>query len=86
MIYARWADPADDAVIKNFSLAMLEVLDRKSKARGLYYPFAFLNDAGLGQNPYAFYGKGKSLKKMKQISKRYDPTGVFQKLETGFKL
>lgn len=65
---------------------MIRTIAQRSMDAGLYYNFTFLNDAGHGQNPFILYGKGKSLPRMKKISQIYDPEGVFQKLESGFKL
>ena len=62
---------------------MLEEIDRKTKAAGLYYPFIFLNDAGPGENPFATYDKGKSLSRMRSVRQQYDPQAVFQKLMPG---
>ncbi len=66
---------------------MLQAIDQKAKAAGLYYPFVFLNDAGPGENPFVTYGGGKSLSRLRQIRQKYDPTQVFQRLMPGgFKL
>ena len=66
---------------------MLETIDQRSKAAGLYYPFIFLNDAGPGKSPFVTYGKGKSLLTLRRIRKQYDPAEVFQRLlPGGFKL
>jgi len=83
----HWYNPADDALITRFSLSILETIDQRSKAAGLYYPFVFLNDAGPGESPFVTYGKGKSLSTLRHIRQQYDPTAVFQRLMPGgFKL
>ena len=83
----QWRSEADDARIAQFARDMLSQLDQASKNAGLYYPFVYINDSGSGENPFALYGKGKSLAKMRAIRQKYDPTGVFQYLQPGgFKL
>lgn len=48
--------------------------------------FEYLNYAGPHQSPLASYG-ADNLNFLRQISKKYDPTGVFQsKVPGGFKL
>lgn len=74
-------------MVKKFTQGALDALEAASRAQGLYYPFLYLNDAGAGEDVYSFYGKGKSLAKMRAIRRQYDPDGVFQTLQPGgFKL
>ncbi|KAF2492610.1 FAD-binding domain-containing protein, partial [Lophium mytilinum] len=86
-LYTRWSKAADDDKVARWAKNVLQELQDKAKAVGLYYPFIYLNDAAAGEEPFPLYGKGKSLQKMKQIRKKYDPDGVFQDLMPGgFKL
>ncbi|KAK3687935.1 hypothetical protein B0T22DRAFT_439508 [Podospora appendiculata] len=87
LIGSSWEDAADDAIVNEFSKRCAAAIEKKSKAKGLDYPFIYINDAGPSQKPFELYGKGKSIKKMKTIRDRYDPQQVFQKLlPGGFKL
>lgn len=86
LIYGNWFDPAYDVKIKEWTDATLSSIEAETKAKGLYHPFKFLNDAGITQNPISTYGNGSSLSKMKAVSEKYDPDGVFQTLVPGFKL
>ena len=52
----------------------------------MYYPWLFLNDAGITQDPIATYGYGASLPRMREVATRYDPGRVFQRNVPGFKL
>ncbi len=45
-------------------------------------PFLFMNDASRDQNPLASYGS-ESLARLKGVSKRYDPSQIFQALQNG---
>ncbi|KAF4540637.1 FAD-binding oxidoreductase [Lasiodiplodia theobromae] len=86
LIYGNWFDPAYDVKIKEWTDATLSSIEAETKAKGLYHPFKFLNDAGITQNPISTYGNGSSLPRMKAVSDKYDPDGVFQTLVPGFKL
>ncbi|KAK1146589.1 hypothetical protein N8T08_003019 [Aspergillus melleus] len=44
---------------------------------GLYIPFKYLNYADKSQDPFSSYGK-QSKTFLKGVSRRYDPTGLFQ--------
>lgn len=86
LIVSNWDDPALDPNVVSFNNLAIAELTKRAKAEDLYYPFTFLNDAGPGQEPFATYGKGKSLPKLQEISKAYDPEGIFQNHTGGFKL
>lgn len=86
-LYVEWSDESDDAVVAQFAQDALGTLDQNSKAASLYYPFVYINDAGMGENPFLLYGTGTSLPTMRAIRQKYDPTGMFQYLQPGgFKL
>ena len=71
----------------NFIKETVATIEKKAKAADVYYPFVYLNDAVAEETVFEHYGGGKSLPKMKEISKRYDPEGFFQRFEaSGFKL
>ena len=87
LIVSNWLNASDDELVNQWSTDTIAAFDKATKAAGIYYPFIYLNDAAKGQTPFPFYGKGKSLPKMKAIAKKYDPSGVFQLLDAGgFKL
>lgn len=87
LISVTWNNEADDGQVLAFSEAAVANLTEQAQRMGLYYPFIYVNDAALGQNPYPLYGKGSSLPRMKAIQRRYDSDGVFRNLiSSGFKL
>lgn len=53
-----------------------------ARRQGLLLPNLFLNDAGSFQDVLSSYGK-ESLANIKAVSKKYDPTKVFQNLQAG---
>ena len=83
LVSCQWNNAADDDYVNAWVANFDKVAKEKSKAAGLFYPFNFLNDAQTGQTVFPYYGKGKSLPKLKTIAKRFDPNGVFQTLNTG---
>lgn len=87
LLYGSWFDAANDAKIKQWTDATLASIEAEAKAKGLFHSFKFLNDAGITQDPISTYGKnGSSVGRMKAVSAKYDPNGVFQTLVPGFKL
>lgn len=82
----QWTDSADDgealAAIRGFTDRVEELL----KKRGLFLGTKMMNDAGDAQNVLESYGE-ENLKRLKDVSAKYDPLGVFQKLQNnGFLL
>lgn len=57
-----------------------------AERKGVLRKFEYLNYAGPHQSPLASYG-ADNLDFLRQVGKKYDPTGVFQsKVPGGFKL
>ncbi|KAF2677431.1 FAD-binding domain-containing protein, partial [Lentithecium fluviatile CBS 122367] len=83
LIYAYWERPEDDAKVNNWARQLLEAVEKRSQAEGLHHPFKYLNDAGTGQSPFETYGYGRSLPRLREISRKYDPHQVFQRLVPG---
>ena len=74
MLYgANWVNEKDDDVVNDFIKKVIDTLDAKSKAVGLYYDFIYLNDAAPSQTTQTLpkYGGGKSLLRLKEIASRY---------------
>ncbi|KAL9034720.1 MAG: hypothetical protein Q9214_006915 [Letrouitia sp. 1 TL-2023] len=65
LIFISWTSAKDDALIKSYTDKVLESINKQAKARNLDYPFRFLNDAGVTQDPISTYGYGASLVRMK---------------------
>ncbi len=86
LIYAEYFDASKDALIKKFLDASIANLEQDAIANGIYYPWVFLNDAGIDQDPISTYGYGRSREKLVGIAHEFDPLGVFQKNVPGYKL
>lgn len=79
---AEWSNSADDAQVHSALLQIGDYIKVQSQAKGLYDPFIFANVAAHNQNVLASYG-WKNLNFLRGVSRRYDPTGVFQRLQNG---
>jgi hypothetical protein len=65
---------------------LIEVIEELTQAEGLYHPFHYLNFAAWFQDPLGSYGQEQKAK-LKEVARKYDPTGVFQRqVPGGFKL
>lgn len=54
-----------------------------AKALGLDYRFIYQNYAAKGQDVFEGYGEGNK-RRLVEISEKYDPEQVFQKLQPGY--
>lgn len=83
---ALWSNSSsNDSIYRKGRDAFLAVRD-VAERNGVLRKFEYLNYAGPHQSPLASYGKD-SLDFLRQVSRKYDPTGVFQhKVPGGFKL
>jgi hypothetical protein len=82
----EWYDPAADQKAYD----TINILQKTSKEASVKVDkdldFIFMNDANYGQNVLRGYGE-ENLARLKQISKKYDPTQLFQRQqEQGFLL
>ncbi|RPA96635.1 FAD-binding domain-containing protein [Choiromyces venosus 120613-1] len=81
-----WALPSDDQVMLPLTISFLKQVEDLARAKGLFEPYLFLNDAAIDQKVIASYGDAQ-VEGLAEVSKKYDPKGVFQKLaKGGFKL
>lgn len=81
-----WNLASDDAYVYNLIQETYEMVINLTKQRGLWDPYIFLNDAFMTQKVLSSYG-ADSFAKMKAVSAKYDPHGMFQtQVPGGFKL
>lgn len=78
---ARFDNEVNSAVQKWLTLVQTYIA-----VHDVGYPFEYLNYAAPFQNPLASYG-AHNLQFLKEVSKKYDPDQIFQRLVPGgFKL
>ncbi|MCJ1262589.1 hypothetical protein MMC22_002459 [Lobaria immixta] len=81
-----WNLESDDAKIFALIDETIAKVEALTKARNLYDPFIFLNDAFKNQKVFQSWG-ADNFAKLKAVSAKYDPSGVFQhQVPGGFKL
>lgn len=88
---ANWWKKSDDELVTAHLWKMIEEAKDLAKQKGIWDEYLYLNYASRfgshrTQNVMQSYGS-KNLDAMRAVSKRYDPTGLFQKaVPGGFKL
>jgi hypothetical protein len=82
LLYMVWDDASRDDEFNKAALDFMNAAKEEAKKRGVYNRYIYLNYAGPYQNVIPSYGEA-NLAKLKAISKKYDPTAVFQKLQPG---
>lgn len=78
------ASPEDDKAIIALGEAFIADVKKWSEKKGLAHRYIYMNYAGSNQDVFEGYG-AKNHARLRQISKKYDPEGVFQKLVPGGK-
>lgn len=82
----EWTDPKDDTVAHKLVQSFGTGVEEFARVRSNFYAYRFMNDASYAQSPLDSYGSG-SWAKMRAVSSKYDPAGVFQRLQNaGFLL
>ena len=81
-----WNLGSDDAYVYKLIQETYEMVIDLTKKRGLWDPYIFLNDAFMTQKVLRSYGSN-SFARLKAVSAKYDPHGMFQtQVPGGFKL
>lgn len=81
-----WKHSADNARVEKATKRLMEDIKSMAKKEGLFNEFLYLNYADKWQDVIPTYGK-KNVQFLKDVSRKYDPYGVFQKaVPGGFKL
>ena len=83
LITLSWSNIADDSRLNQFAAKVKDRAVAIAKAKGKEVAYLYMNYASPWQDPVAGYGKA-SKAKLQKVSKKYDPTGVFEKLQPGY--
>lgn len=78
-----WSNKADDALVLDALRKIYDESVRVAKERGLYSPYIYMNYATGSQDVIGSYGQ-VSRDMLRAVSRKYDPTGVFQRLQPGY--
>ena len=73
-----WGEAKDDERVIAVNKALVDTIDEESAKRDLSLGYKFLSYAYEGQDVFGGYG-AESLGRLREVSRRYDPAGFFQK-------
>ncbi|KAL8676864.1 MAG: hypothetical protein Q9186_006651 [Xanthomendoza sp. 1 TL-2023] len=81
-----WERKTDDDLVQRTTRKVINDIDEFAATQGTADPYRYLNDCAIWQSPFDGYG-AESKRFLQQISKVYDPDGLFQRAcSGGFKL
>jgi hypothetical protein len=81
----RWLDSTLSAGINSFSQLVLGQMKAMATDAGKFVTFNYANNAGKA-DPIFTALPTETQERLKAVSQKYDPNGVFQNLVPGFKL
>lgn len=82
-IAISWSNEVDETRILAAARNMVNRSDAAAQAAGLGNAYLYQNYASAEQDVFGSYG-ATNLAKLKAISKKYDPSGVWQTLQPGY--
>jgi len=82
-VVVSWVDASDDAAVLAAAGTMISRMNSTAISMGLGNPFVYQNYASQTQDVFDSYGAANK-QKLVQIHQKYDPTGVFTKLQPGY--
>lgn len=86
LLLTTWQNKSDDETIFKTMRSTLEKIEALAVAKNTSVPYVFMNYAASFQDPISSYG-AENKRKLQNVSKKYDPEGLFQKgVPGGFKL
>lgn len=86
LISPLWTDAAQDSLVGQTAHKMLKDVNDIAAQMNLLHRFQYINYADPSQNPIGSYGQD-NVQRLQATSRKYDPTGVFQRqVPGGFKL
>ncbi|KAI4280384.1 MAG: hypothetical protein L6R38_004507 [Xanthoria sp. 2 TBL-2021] len=89
LLTATWNNTADDELAQTTAVKLFNDIEKEARFQNkpsLYHPYKYLNYADGGQDVIGGYGTNVR-NRLRRVSRKYDPRGVFQRQVTGgFKL
>ncbi|RAQ65178.1 hypothetical protein COH20_006906 [Aspergillus flavus] len=82
LVRADWKNAKDEERVREAVRKIVDVAESEAKQAGVHLPYLYSNYASRDQDPLASYGV-ENAKRLKEIALKYDPDGVFQKLQNG---
>ncbi|KAI1777339.1 FAD-binding domain-containing protein [Hypoxylon cercidicola] len=78
-----WVLGSDDRTVLTWCSNIISRTEALARERGLEHPFIYINYASQFQDPLSSYG-AENMARLMEVSRKYDPDGVFQKLSPGY--
>ena len=78
-----WSRPEDDLVMHTAGSNIIARAVALAKDMGLHHRYIYQNYANISQDVFGGYGH-ENRDKLKLIQTKYDPEGVFRKLQPGY--
>jgi hypothetical protein len=82
-VVISWLSPADDERVLASARNTVSRINTTAYSQGLGFPFLYQNYAAEEQDVFKSYGSS-NLEKLKSVSRKYDPAGVWWKLQPGY--
>jgi FAD/FMN-containing dehydrogenase len=79
----QWTNPSDDERILAANRRIIERSVAKANEMGIYEEYIYMNYASQFDDVIASYG-AENKARLIEVSRKYDPTGVFQRLVPGY--
>lgn len=78
-----WTNEEDDELVLSTAKSIIDRSVERAKEVGAHHRYLYQNYADISQDVLAGYGE-ENLEKLREISRKYDPEQVFQKLQPGY--
>ena len=78
-----WSSPLDDARVFAATSRIMDGSIQLAKSQNLFHRFIYQNYASEGQDIFGGYGE-ESRETLIAVSRKWDPRGVFERLEPGY--
>lgn len=79
----QWFNAEDDEAVRTAVENIINRAGKLAKKMGLDHRFIYQNYADITQDVFGGYGE-ENRAKLKEIQKKYDPEGVFTRLQPGY--
>lgn len=78
----RWSEESDDAAVYGALESIVSRGNATAWESGFGHNFLYINDADVRQGAIGSYGS-ESVERLERVARKYDPAGVFTKLQPG---
>ncbi len=82
LMLTTWKNATDDDRVRAWTESITDDIGRLAEKDGKLHKSVYVDDANEEQDAFAGY-EPENLERMREVSRRYDPEGVFQKLRRG---